>query len=204
MPVIFICFILFIMWFRVKSNKASKMEQNSKEDFLRREHEANLTRKKDISNLDYIVIPEEDLPFTETNDEEEAMLQDNLRKAMSKKILNLSGISNTDLKLEYGYANLEALSQYDQNFTNLLRCLDKWAGFLYKKGERQRSKQILEYAISIGSDITGTYTTLAQIYLDENEPGKVQPLIDTAKNSSSFMKDSIVSKLTQLIQNYTS
>jgi len=180
------------------------MEQNSKEDFLRREHEANLTRKKDISNLDYIVIPEEDLPFTETNDEEEAMLQDNLRKAMSKKILNLSGISNTDLKLEYGYANLEALSQYDQNFTNLLRCLDKWAGFLYKKGELQRSKQILEYAISIGSDITGTYTTLAQIYLDENEPGKVQPLIDTAKNSSSFMKDSIVSKLTQLIQNYTS
>lgn len=97
MPVIFICFILFIMWFRVKSKKASKMEQNSKEDFLRREHEANLTRKKDISNLDYIVIPEEDLPFTETNDEEEAMLQDNLRKAMSKKILNLSGISNTDL-----------------------------------------------------------------------------------------------------------
>ena len=73
------------MWFRVKSKKASKMEQNSKEDFLRREHEANLTRKKDISNLDYIVIPEEDLPFTETNDEEEAMLQDNLRKAMSKK-----------------------------------------------------------------------------------------------------------------------
>ena len=133
MPVIFICFILFIMWFRVKSKKASEMEQNSKEDFLRREHEANLTRKKDISNLDYIVIPEEDLPFTETNDEEEAMLQDNLRKAMSKKILNLSGISNTDLKLEYGYANLEALSQYDQNFTNLLRCLDKWAGFLTKK-----------------------------------------------------------------------
>lgn len=87
MPVIFICFILFIMWFRVKSKKASKMEQNSKEDFLRREHEANLTRKKDISNLDYIVIPEEDLPFTETNDEEEAMLQDNLRKAMSKKSL---------------------------------------------------------------------------------------------------------------------
>ena len=164
MPVIFICFILFIMWFRVKSKKASE---------------------------------------TQTNDEEEAMFQDDLRKAMSKKILNLSGISNTDLKLEYGYANLEALSQYDQNFTNLLRCLDKWAGFLYKKGELKRSKQILEYAISIGSDITGTYTTLAQIYLDENEPGKVQLLIDTAKNSNSFMKDSIVSKLTKLIQNYT-
>ena len=45
---------------------------------------------------------------------------------MSRKLLNLSGISNTDLKLQYGHANLDLLAEYDQNFSNLLRCLDSF------------------------------------------------------------------------------
>jgi len=195
MPVIFICFILFIMWFRVKSKKASKMEQNSKEDFLRREHEANLTRKKDISNLDYIVIPEEDLPFTETNDEEEAMLQDNLRKAMSKKILNLSGISNTDLKLEYGYANLEALSQYDQNFTLLARTLNTWGQRLHELSYNEEAVAVLSFAVSIKSDIRATWQLLAQLYAESGSTAKIQEMKLSAASLNSLTKDPILAML---------
>ena len=32
-----------------------------------------------------------------------------------------------DLKLEYGTANINDLSQYDQNYTLLVRTLQKWA-----------------------------------------------------------------------------
>ncbi len=196
MPVLFICFIVFIFWFRVKSKQADNKTNNPREEFIRREHEANLTRKKDISGLNA-------LPFITTDNEEEAKLQDEAKDILSRKILDLSGITNTELKLEYGAANLDILSEYDQNFSQLLRCLDKWGNFLYsQKHDINCAKQVLEYAISIGSDITGTYTTLASIYLEENEPGKVQSLIDKAENSSFFMKDSIVLKLKKLVQEF--
>lgn len=203
MPVLFICFIVFILWFRVKSKQADNATNNPREEFLRREYEANFTRKKDISGLNYIIVPENALPFTETTDEEEQQLQENARKIISGKMLNLSGISNTDLKLEYGRANLDLLSGYDQNFSSFLRCLDQWADYLCsKKGDKKCAKQILEYSVSIGSDITRTYTTLANIYLEENEPGKIQPLIDKVEESNFFMKDSIILKLKKLVQEF--
>ena len=133
----------------------------------------------------------------------EACIQDEVKDILSRKILDLSGITNTELKLEYGAANLDILTEYDQNFSQLLRSLDKWGNFLYnQKHDINCAKQVLEYAISIGSDITGTYTSLAKIYLEENEPGKVQSLIDKAENSNFFMKNSIVLKLKKLVQEF--
>lgn len=202
MPVIFICFIVFIIWFRVKSKQSDKANAAPEQDFWKREQEANFTRKKDISDLDYIIIPDNALPFTDTDDDEEISLQNNIKKLMSKKIVNLSNMTNTDIKLTYGYANLEILSEYDQNYTLLLRSLSKWGTYLYNKGDKEHSRQILEYALSIKSDITETYTTLAKIYLDMNEFQKVQSLIDNVENSGSFMKDSIAANLKRLIQEY--
>lgn len=63
--------------------------------------------------------------------------------------------------------------------------------------------QILEYAVNSGSDITSTFITLAKIYLNNNEPEKVTSLIDIVENSDFFMKDTIVSKLVRLIQDFT-
>lgn len=203
MPVILICFIVFILWFRVKSKQADKLSNKSKEEFLKREHEANFTRKKDISGLDYITVPEDALPFSETDDKEEARFQNNTKTIISRKMLNLSGMTNTDIKLEYGHANLDILSEYDQNFSAFLTSLDRWGNYLYEKGDTKRSMQILEYAVNSGSDITSTFITLAKIYLNNNEPEKVTSLIDIVENSDFFMKDTIVSKLVRLIQDFT-
>lgn len=203
MPVIFICFIVFILWFRVKSKQADKLSNNPKEEFIKREQEANFTRKKDISSLNYIIIKEDELPFSETDDEEEARLQNNVKDIMERKMLNLSGMTNTDIKLKYGQANLDILSEYDQNFSMLLTALDRWGNYLYTKGDKKRSMHIFEYAIANGSDITTTFTTLAKVYIDDNKPENVQHLIDKVKDSDFFMKDTIVSKLVRLIQDFT-
>lgn len=122
---------------------------------------------------------------------------------MSRKMLNLSGMTNTDIKLEYGHANLDILSEYDQNFSMFLTSLDRWGNYLYTKGDTHHSIQILEYAIANGSDITGTFTTLAKIYADENKPEKIQSLIDKVESSDFFMKDTIVSKLVRIVQDFT-
>lgn len=202
MPTFFICFILFILWFRVKTKQSSKEENKSIEEFLTREQEANFTRKKDISNLEYISVNMEILPFSDTTDEYEIQLENNVKKFADKKLLNLSGLTNTDIKLLYGSANLDILSSYDQNYTLLLRDLNKWGAYLFQKERYSDSKTVLEYALYLGSDITETYTTLAKIYLSEDSPEKVQKLIEQISESDAYLKDSIKLSLIKLLQEY--
>ena len=202
MPTFFICFILFILWFRVKTKQSSKEENKSIEEFLTREQEANFTRKKDISNREYISVNMEILPFSDTTDEYEIQLENNVKKFADKKLLNLSGLTNTDIKLLYGSANLDILSSYDQNYTLLLRDLNKWGAYLFQKERYSDSKTVLEYALSLGSDITETYTTLAKIYLSEDSPEKVQKLIEQISESDAYLKDSIKLSLIKLLQEY--
>lgn len=205
MPVFFICFILFVLWIHVKYKQDNKGKSTWDEEFWEREKEANFARKKSIEDLDYIVIPEEDLPFRDNAVGEEKHLQDNVRKLLSKKILNLSGQTNTDLKLAYGTANFNELSEYDQNFNDLLRCLNLWGTYLHKNVPEAscRALQILEYAISLGSDITDTYRCVAEIYLEDNNFQKIDQLIEQVEETDFFMKDSIIRQLKDVIRSYS-
>ena len=75
----FSIFIVFCLWFAIESSKHSKESQQKYQDFLRREHEAALTRKKDISNIPKIKIPD-DLPFKKSNDASTNSIQNDIRK----------------------------------------------------------------------------------------------------------------------------
>lgn len=201
MPTLFICFIVFIIWFRVKSKQNDKISTWD-QDFWQKEHDANFARKKDISDLDYLIVQESDLPFTDPCDPEEAEYQSKIKSVISHPILNLSGMSNADIKLEYGLANFDHLSACDQNYLLLIRSLDQWGQYLYEAGDIIRSRQVLEYALNAGSDITKTYLTLGRIYCNKNETEKVQLLIERANASDSFMKENIIQQLTQIIREY--
>ena len=150
------------------------------------------------------MISENDLPFQENVTEQEKHLQDNVRKLLSKKMLNLSGQTNTDLKIAYGTANFTELSEYDQNFNDLLRSLNLWGAYLHKnvEGADSRALQILEYAISLGSDITETYRCVAEIYLEDNNIQKIYELIEQVEDTEFFMKDSIIRHLKEVIRSY--
>ena len=94
--------LLFLLQFYLKKN--SKKTRSDNENFLKRESRANMSRKKDISNLNYITIPDT-LPFVDTDVETIKKAQNDLADLKEKKILNLTGMSNTDLKIKYGVAN---------------------------------------------------------------------------------------------------
>ena len=156
MPVFFICFIVFLLWLRVKLKQQDKNETSNK-DFWQREHEADFSRNKDISMLEYISVPKEVLPFNEqTNDIELIQIQKDISDVMSKKMINLSGMTNTDIKFAYGRGNFEILSFYDQNYLKFLSLLNKWGTYLLNPGDKNRAKQIFEYAINtLNCDISG-------------------------------------------------
>ncbi|MGN0436695.1 MAG: hypothetical protein ACI4D8_08710 [Wujia sp.] len=167
-------------------------------EFIQREAEANSVRRADISNLDYLVLDPDSLPTDiaiscALNDE-----VNELKSLSKKKILNLSAYTNTDLKLMYGPANLDALSDCDANFTSLIRCLDKIGTTLYCEEKAEAAKAFLSYSIDIGSDITNTYVTLGKIYADCGDRESLNSLIKRATKISSLSGPTIKGKLEAL------
>ena len=158
-------FIILIVVIQLKLHK--KNNKNSISDFLDRETKANSTRKKDISNLNYITIPDS-LPLINTEDSNILRAYDVINSMRNRKIVNLSGMSNTDIKFEYGVANLPVLTEYDDNFTTLVRALNTAGTGLIKAGHAKEGCEILEYAILNGSDIKATYVALADYYQSVN------------------------------------
>lgn len=201
MPIFFICFIVFIIWLRVKTKQGEKVSTWD-EEYWQKEYQSNFARKQDLDNLDYITVDLDRLPMKDSCEEEEQDLRSQLQKVLDQPILNLGNMSNADVKLSYGIANFETISIYDQNYTKLIRGLNQWGKYCFEHEKYDRAKQILEYALELGSDISTTYTMLADIYLQADSLDKVQALIGQVDQSDSFMKESIKNKLTEMIRSY--
>lgn len=137
-PVLFGWVMIFVVVVSYKRHKADRERDKTERDFWDRENTANATRKQDISNLDYVDFTSVTLPFALFSDDLLKQCEEQVLKLKDEKILNLTGISNTDLKLAYGAANLPLLTQYDQNFTLLVRTLNTWGHRL--KGSPTRKK----------------------------------------------------------------
>lgn len=201
-PILFICFFIFLLWFRQKNRQSSADADAIDTGFWNREQEANFVRKKDISGLPLIEVPVEQLPFGASENAAVLDIETEVRKDSEKKMINLSGKSNTDLKIEYGTANLEILSTYDANATVLLRHISRWGTLLFEDGDSTNAKTVLEYGISIGTDISANYINLAKIYASEGNITGIQELLDLAQNLNTLMKDSIIAELRTIMSTY--
>lgn len=199
MPIFLTIIIVFFIWFRVKMKQNAPSTSEADRNYWEREHQANYVRKRDISTLDYIEIPEQALPFLSPKNDlenmEELALEQDVKERMQHKMINLYNFSNIELKEKFGSANLEELANCEQNFTTFLRSLAKWGEFVYNKGDFVRARQIMEYAISIDSDISTVYTTLGKIYVQTNSLDKLDELIDLVATSDFARKDSILKSL---------
>lgn len=191
-------FIIFLSVAAYYRKRATAQQKKVTEDFWSREDQANQIRRKDISNLPYITIPLGKFPIGISDDEELTDYENDLKTLASRKILNLSHQSNTDLKLAYGPANLPALSEYDQNYTTLLRNLVAYADCLIKNGFKAEAVPVLEFGISIDSDIRANYTLLAELYKEQGNTAKIQKLIDKAASLDSMMRSAILEQLRTL------
>ena len=198
-------FIVFGIILTLRIRKQKQLDHETLESFHQKEREANQVRKKDISQLDYISIPNELFLFHSNSynfDPQQLETLDDLHSTLlhlkEKPILNLNGISNTELKLHYGTANITSLSDYDQNYILLANTLQNYATLFYKNGFYEEAKTILEFAITTKIDTTLCYEQLATIYLLENNSSGITHLFDVANTLPSFKQTIIVRKLKEL------
>ena len=146
-------FIIFTAWTSYEIKKSRSMNSKQSEEFWTRENEVNNVRRKPVDNLDYIVIPDKLLSSisTDNNDINNSITQ--LKSMSNSKILNLTGVTNTDLKAMYGPANLNYLSECDDNFTLLCRTLNTLGRQLAENGYVEHAIGVYEFAVSSGSDV---------------------------------------------------
>lgn len=189
-------FIVLIITITLTSKRAEKKRNKRNEEFWERERRANSVRKKSLEDLEYISIPFESLPMnTAVDDETVSACQRDLESLRDEKIVNFTGFSNTDLKLEYGTANITVLSQYDQNYTLFVRTLQTWAKRLHELGYHDEALAILEYAVATRTDISASYYLAASIYHEKGQDDKIKHLLFVAENLQSAMKNAIVRTL---------
>ena len=191
-------FITFCLLVSYNIKKQERKRKRDEKDFWAREAEANSVRRKPLDGLPYIKIPLEGFPTHLLNDSAEVLeCIDVIESLTSRKIVNLTGWTNTDLKLEYGAANITELSEYDQNYTLLARTLQKWADALTEAGYADDAVVIMEFAVSTNTDISRTYYQLADYWAARGRGDKIEQMMNTAQGLRSSNKGAILRHLKQ-------
>ena len=81
----------------------------------------------------------------------------------------------------------------------LCQTLVGYAEKLIHLGFRKDAQTVLEYGISIGSDLSKNYLLLAKLYRKNGEPQRINELIDSAQKLDSLLKPSITKKLSDML-----
>ena len=206
----FAIFVVFGIWLTIVRIRVKKKDKKSGDEFLEREKRANETPATSLDDLNYIVIPKELLPFDSSPTPEMVPSDlppgyyDDLSEVQSilgtfttgeRPTVNLTGQTNTDLKLQYGADNLDRLTVYDQNYTLLVRSLQKWAMLLLRTHKDKEALTVLEYAVSIGTDVSGTYKELTKLYVRDRNRDALSELLEKAKEIHTPLRSSILSTI---------
>ncbi|MBR6381402.1 MAG: hypothetical protein IKS07_07000 [Lachnospiraceae bacterium] len=193
----FASFLIFLLVVRHAIRRNRRVSEVSEKNFWDRESQANSTRRKPLDDLDYVRVPVEDLPIRVlTEDETVSDCIRELQELSQQKIVNLTGYTNTDLKLKYGAPNITLLAEYDANYTHLVQLLQKWADRLWELGEQSAAVRIMEYEVGIRADVGSAYRKLALWYRKNGTPERIEAeLIPVAQNLRTASKESILRSL---------
>ena len=203
MKLLFLPTVIILGWVlnhNIKKNK--NRDKESVDSYLKRENAANFTRKQDISSLPYIQIPMDELPFDITlNDSKMQSKIDDYKEIIKnlsdKPMLNLIGVSNTELKEKYGPANLEKLMIYDQHYSRYIQTLSMYAQCIYEEYPKEAVK-LCEYCLEIGTDIAVSYTLLGKHYLENGNQPAFDMLYTKIPETTSIAGKVIKNKLDAL------
>lgn len=200
MPILFIGFIIICLTVSHAVNRNKKIENSVNDNFWEREQQGNFVRKQSTDDLKRIVLPDS-LPYEDNCDDDLAPIMKKINELKSKEIINLTGITNTDLKLQYGLPNLEYLTECDGHFTNLSVLLNKWSEYLLSHNRTDDAVSVLEFAVDCRVDISNIYVSLAKIYIEQGTPDKVDTLIDISSKLNSLTGTLTPNKLKSLLEN---
>ncbi|SCZ80967.1 hypothetical protein [Pseudobutyrivibrio xylanivorans] len=187
--------LLFLVLLSIRLHHLNAKREQEEAEFWEKERQASITPAKDISNLRYITIPIEKFPLNFSNDEEVIAIENELKELSTHKLLNLTRVTNTDLKLTYGGPNYETMSKIGDDYDRATVLLNKYAEALFEADRIDDVITVLEFAVGTGTDISESYTLLAKCYKQKEMDAKLDLLKNQVEQSSLYFKNSILEKI---------
>lgn len=188
----------------ILSKRARKKMEARSEAFLKREMEANTTRKKEIEPELFFTPDTSGLPFREYAENEKSLTrrQNNVKKYASKKMLRFKQpYNNTELKLRYGIANLENIIQYESNANAYIYALIEWSQALLDSPYHDDAETILQESIRLGSDYSKSYLLLISFYKEKKDYESIRVLRNIIDNQYVFGDNITKMKIVSTIDN---
>lgn len=197
-------FMIIIIFLAIRYRSNQRHQDEMQENFWSTEAVANATPPANLDNLDYINIPLEKFPLGFSSDEKILSMEEQLKDLASKPILNLTGKTNTELKLTYGVPNLEKMMEIGENFDVLTIVLKDYANALMEQKKIAEAITVLEFGAGIGTDISQHYVMLGQCYQILGKKDKIHLLIDMVSQTDLMLAPSIIRQLTDLMNSEAS
>ena len=154
---VIIVYLTVMLNFFLSRNKSKRIDYGKIFD---EESRANAARKKEIGD-EFRVAPDFGaLPSGRGSPEEETAL-----KAGRLPMMNFGkSMTNNELKLAYGAANLENITRMEENYDGFIRAMIDWAKALTAENEPADAEAVLNETVRLRSGHSGSYTLLADIY----------------------------------------
>ena len=194
-PSLFICFLIFCAWLNYEKNKSHKKQKRNSQKFWDREEKANHTRNKDICHRPMFSPAKSRIPMPASTDENVTYYQNRVCASLEQPMMDLSGYTNTDLKLAYGTGNFNTLSEYDRNFNDFLMNMTNLGKAYFSAGYFADAAAVYKLCIESGSCRHSDYKALAETYTAMGTPGKISELISEAETSELPRKASLIRQL---------
>ena len=169
-------FLVFVIFLAVRFAYRYRKRDDTYEEFWQKEEAAKHVPKKDLSELSYIEIPIDTFPIGKYDDDEIRGIEDALLSLKDKRIINITGMTNTEVKLMYGTDNLPALSGMEDAYNELTVLLVDYAKSLMEKGDCAAALPVLEFGVDSGTDVSGNYELLGDCYLALGRENDIEAL----------------------------
>ncbi|MBQ8528080.1 MAG: hypothetical protein IJ429_06355 [Lachnospiraceae bacterium] len=193
---IFASFTIFGFWLTITLRKSRILNEKAESDFWENESMANSVRKKQLEESDFVVFPFDKLPTEESfspNPVPECLTH--LLSLTDKKMVNLNGISNTEVKKRFGAANMTILSEYDANYELFVKNIYLLCQHLYDIGRKDEALMLSEETILTGTDSLSHYKLIIQIYQEQGNNAGIDWLRQKAESLHSITKAAILRAL---------
>ena len=192
---------------KIAERKRLDKVRQSTQDMIDDDEAANQARHRDITE-DFFYTPNlANLPIEQYSEAEMAkpvapfMWQQKVLAAAEKKMLRFDRqYSNVELKQMFGPANLDNVAKYEENFSNFIHATRHWAEALVAADRRSEARKVLVESVRAGSELSQTYTLLADIYYQLSNFDALKELLAVAKASPMPGKNIAIKHIEALLR----
>ena len=193
---LFLIFLL-VLFFRLRAIDSKRKADD--DAFWQREMTADTTVVRGINEDDFVKIPLSEFPFGISNDPGLREFETKIHAIQDKKFMNLTGKTNTDVKLTYGVNHFDEVISYGENYDELMKLLSDYSELLESLGFTDAAEKILKCIIDSGCDMSAPYLTLGRIFSSRGETENLEELIESIEASPLTIKNATRDRLQSLL-----